>query len=460
MRSIPRFHPLTTGLLLAVSVATVAPAYQNLRYEEDPADYQAPEQADFWDAAKYMALGETSYLSLGGQARLRGEAWNNFGYASGNDDTFLLLRLRLHGDMQVGSWLRVFVEGKSALSSERDLPGGYRTLDVDTLDLQNGFIDLKIPAGEAGLLTLRGGRQELQYGSQRLVSPLDWANTRRTFDGVRLLFKGEGGAVDAFWTQPVAVDKYAFNERVDGQEFYGAFATTVGLLAGWVSDLYYFGLDKDGAVFGEITGQEERHTLGARVKGAAGDSGFDLDLEGMAQFGDHADRDIEATALALQVGFKMPETVGTPRLYLGYDYASGDKNPDDDTLGTFNQLFPLGHAYLGYIDTVGRQNIIDFSQGMSMKASARTTVKLENHIFWRAEKADALYNAGGGVVRPGDPALSSEVGLNLDLTLKFALDRHTLLTGGYSHFFAGDFIKQSGSGEDIDFAYAAAQYTF
>jgi hypothetical protein len=30
----------------------------------------------------------------------------------------------------------------------------------------------------------------------------------------------------------------------------------------------------------------------------------------------------------------------------------------------------------------------------------------------------------------------------------------------YSHFFAGDFIRQTGPGEDIDFFYAAAIYTF
>jgi hypothetical protein len=34
---------------------------------------------------------------------------------------------------------------------------------------------------------VRVGRQELLYGSQRLISTLDWANTRRTFQGENLL---------------------------------------------------------------------------------------------------------------------------------------------------------------------------------------------------------------------------------------------------------------------------------
>ena len=30
-------------------------------------------------------------------------------------------------------------------------------------------------------VTLRGGRQDLLFGAQRLIGPLDWSNTRRTF---------------------------------------------------------------------------------------------------------------------------------------------------------------------------------------------------------------------------------------------------------------------------------------
>ncbi len=31
---------------------------------------------------------------------------------------------------------------------------------------------------------------------------------------------------------------------------------------------------------------------------------------------------------------------------------------------------------------------------------------------------------------------------------------------GYSHFFTGDFIKETGTSKDSDFFYAAIQYTF
>ena len=42
---------------------------------------------------------------------------------------------------------------------------------------------------------------------------------------------------------------------------------------------------------------------------------------------------------------------------------------------------------------------------------------------------------------------------------QLSFSRHTMIMLGYSHFFAGDFIDQSGPDEDIDFGYLSFQYT-
>ena len=91
-----------------------------------------------------------------------------------------------------------------------------------------------------------------------------------------------------------------------------------------------------------------------------------------------------------QFGYAWTENQWKPRLWLGFDYGSGDSNPADDKLETFDQLFPLGHTYLGYIDIVGRQNIIDVSLGLDLKPTKKTGFKLAHHFFWRAESTDAL----------------------------------------------------------------------
>src|SRR4029453_18878596 len=47
----------------------------------------------------------------------------------------------------------------------------------------NGFADVMIPLGDLASVTLRGGRQELIFGSQRLVGPGDFTQVPHTFDG-------------------------------------------------------------------------------------------------------------------------------------------------------------------------------------------------------------------------------------------------------------------------------------
>ena len=415
----------------------------------------ASADSDPWERLKDISLAEDDgvQLSLGGEARVRWELWENFGFTEANDDDFGLARLRLHADAEIGERLRVYIEGKSSLATDRDLPGGRRPLDEDSLDLQNAFVDVKLDPCEACTTTLRVGRQELLYGKQRLVSPLDWSNTRRTWEGFRAIARSGSWQLDAFLTEFVPVDRHDFNERDGDNLFYGVYATHDLEEQSLQYDLYGLGNDRGG---------NGRHfTTGTRIGGKAHDGALDYDVEGAFQFGDVGDDDIEAFFVAAVAGYRPASLPGKTRFSLGYDYASGDDDPEDGEAQTFNQLFPLGHKYLGYIDVVGRRNISALSQGISFwPVDGTFMVAIDHHFFQRAETEDALYNAGGGVVRAGDSGGSSDIGDELDLTLKYILDSHTVITGGYSHFFAGDFIEDSGEDEDIDFAYAAVQYTF
>ncbi|HMP89465.1 MAG TPA: alginate export family protein [Kiritimatiellia bacterium] len=447
-------------LLITPAMAFTAepPSFQNLRYEEPARVYREVEPVASLDRLKYIKLGdsETVFLSLGGQARMRWELWENFSFDQANDDNFGLFRLRLHGDLHLGESVRIFIEGKHATSTDRDLPGGRRTLDVDELELQNAFVDVASSVGD-WTTTLRLGRQELSYGAQRLVSPLDWANSRRTWDGARIIANNDTWRIDAFATRPVTVEKYNFNEPDSDQAFFGIYAVHDVPECKLKYDIYILRLDRNDLP----TGDEERYTAGLRLLGKCLLTGIEYDVEGGWQFGDSGDNDIRAWFFAGELGYTFAETTTKPRIHAGYDYASGDDNPADDKVKTFHQLFPLGHAYLGYIDILGRQNIEAFSQGVSLwPIENKVQVRFDHHIFRRAEKADAVYNVGGGILRAGDAGSSSDVGSEIDVTITYRINRHQLASAGYSRFFAGDFIKESGPSEDVDFAYVSMQFTF
>lgn len=159
------------------------------------------------------------------------------------------------------------------------------------------------------------------------------------------------------------------------------------------------------------------------------------------------------------LGYGFPELFEGSRAWVGLDYATGDESTGGD-VQTFNQLFPLGHAYLGFADAIGRQNIIDTRVGLDSKLSEKWSTNLHYHAFWVADKADALYNVGGGVSRAGGAASSRYVGSEVDLIATYKSSPHMVWQFGYAHVFAGSLIEDTGPSDDIDFAYAQLQLRF
>ena len=119
-----------------------------------------------------------------------------------------------------------------------------------------------------------------------------------------------------------------------------------------------------------------------------------------------------------------------------------------------------------WIVRLGRQNVIDVHPGVELTFlenkpfAKRLWLRSDYHLFWRQSDDDALYNAGGAVLRADNGTDAAFVGSEVDLLLTWQVDRHTQFYLGYSHFFAGSFIEDTGPDEDIDFVYAAASFTF
>ncbi len=420
---------------------------------------------DFWDRLKFIPLTEDGsvWLTLGGQARERAEYFRQFLFGASEpkqSDAYLLSRFRLSADLHVTQYFRMFAEGKSAFALDRGLQGGRTTAFVDEFDLLNGFADIVIPFGKQASAMLRGGRQELIFGSQRLVGPGDFTQVPRTFDGGTASVRIADWTIIPFWTEAVPiVHKYRFNESTSDNKLFGIFSTGPLHLLPVNLDLYWLDADNATATFNGTTGRERRHTLGGRTWSKIGTTGLDFEVEGAAQFGTIGRGDIAASMATAVLGYTVPIASVSPRVYLEFDYASGDSKPGGG-VGIFNQLYPNGHSYLGYIDYIGRQNIISPSAGLTTTPIRDLTLSLQQYIFWRASDRDAIYNKAGGVLRPGTGTTARYVGAEIDLLATYNLTRHWLGYAGYSRFFTGEFIRKTGPDKDSDFLYAAIQYTF
>ncbi|HRN81793.1 MAG TPA: alginate export family protein [Nitrosomonas europaea] len=450
-REKPQVDPLPPSAL------TTTPAFDfDFRYLEQPGH-----DKDFFDPVKRIHLGSDWLLSFGGSFwyRYMHETDSRLNAAGINND-YHLLRTRLHADLWYQDQFRLFAEMLDARALGLDLSA--LAIDKNHTDMLNLFADVKLGQFMDGPAYLRVGRQELLYGSQRLISTLDWANTRRTFQGVKTFWQTPAFNLDAFWVRPMVTEPNQFDNWDKDRNFVGLWGTYKAI-PGQVLDLYYLSLiDNRNVSPANITqgnvlqGDSVLHTIGARWVGDY--ERILYELEGMYQFGKRSHLDISAFSIASGVGYQLPLPMN-PQFWLRYDFASGDKNHRDGRSNTFNQLFPFGHYYFGYIDQVGRQNIHDFNAQFTLHPQPWVTFLGQYHRFYLANKRDYLYNAAGaGTIRDITGQSGSHIGDEIDFTINFHLSRHQDVLLGYSKLFTGEFLKNTRPGVSPDLFYA--QYNF
>ncbi|HEY2950946.1 MAG TPA: alginate export family protein, partial [Verrucomicrobiae bacterium] len=334
---------LATPLLLANKTqADDGPPRPEFRLSRQDEDWSAwrerASRTDFFDRVKFIPLDRdaSAWLTLGGEARERYEYFRNANWGRGpqDHDGYFLHRFMVHADAHAGETFRFFAQFKSGLEDGRH--GGPRPVDRDDFDVHQLFADVGVPWADERSLTLRVGRQELTFGSQRLVSVRESPNVRQSFDGVRARLRWEGWQFDTFATRPVETKPGAFDDGPDSHtKFWGFYGVApFKLVPGAKADFYYLGLERDSAQFDQGNARELRHSIGTRLWGSA--AGWDWNFEFVYQFGEFGDGDISAWTAASDTGFSFAQIPWSPRIGLKADVTSGDRNPNDHDLETFN----------------------------------------------------------------------------------------------------------------------------
>ena len=223
------------------------------------------------------------------------------------------------------------------------------------------------------------------------------------------------------------------------------------------ADLYYIGYTNDNALFGTQAGDELRHTLGTRYFGRK--DGLDWNWEGFLQLGEFEDQDILAWSLGTETGYTFAQLPLSPRVATRLNFISGDTNPDDDKLGTFNAMFPRG-GYFGDIGVVGPSNLINVHPSLDLTLARGLTLTMDCVFFWRYSDDDAIYSAAGIPIRQDGNSDSSYVGTQPSLILTYRPTDQLWIIGTYSAFIPGDFIEDTGASETIHYVRLEAGFRF
>lgn len=384
---------------------------------------------------KQIPLGECGWLDVGGSYRARYHREINMrpgttGGLSGLDDAFLLHQTRLWFDGKVHPRLGFRVGFIDAASDGENFPS--RAREVNRHDLYQAHVNAVLYEG-AGTLTARVGRQEVRYGSARLIMAPAWANRRRTHDGVRFIWESDDWEINPFWIRPVFRDRAhfrTFDNPNPNQQLYGIFSTYKGFEHDKL-DLYWLAYD-----LLTNAGGARYDTLGGRYYG-----GFDnwvYEMEGGVQLGANPDDTSHfAGFFTGGVGRKFAALNWKPELWVFFDWASGD-----NTIGNgFHAYVQRAHYYLGFMDLFGRRNIEDLNIRLTAKPTEKLTLLAWCHFFALANGNDVPYNLN---MRPfaglaSGSAGSQTLGTELDLMATYDVNEQTQLRIGYSHFWSGSF---------------------
>jgi hypothetical protein len=438
------------------------PPYQQLRYEEDYSYLRDPtRRTDLWDIIKYIPFNDKGdwNLSVGGEVRERYEYFHNSLWGQGPQDKngYLLQRYMLHADLHFGPNFRFFGQLKSGLEGGRN--GGPRPSDEDKLDINQAFLDGVLGFSDDASLTLRAGRQEMAYGSSRLVSFREGPNVRQSFDGLRMTLNTGAWRVDGFVTRPVETDPGFFDDGPDHtRAFWGGYAVRpLPVLPKGNIDLYYLGLLRKEAEFDQGTVRELRHSVGMRLWSRT--QAWDYNFEFVYQWGRFGGGRIQAWTIASDTGYTVRSTLFSPRIGLKANIASGDRDPNEQDLQTFNALFPRG-AYFSEASLIGPANFMDLHPSLDLHLTERVTLTTDWDFFWRQSVRDGIYGNAVNLVRSGQGSRARYIGSQPQTQVEWRANRHLTFTAVYAHFFAGPFLKETRPGKDVDYFTAWATYKF
>lgn len=401
--------------------------------------------------ATYTAERIPKWLKLSGEFRTRAEGRTGFNFQPGNDDAYGLFRVRFNVQLLPTRWMEGFFQGQDARVAGMD-PGRPLGIFKNPADVRQAYIRLGAPNGPVKLTV---GRQLLNYGAQRILGPLDWTNTSRNWDAVKLELGNADAKVDLFASTVVVPDA---TRRIDqprrGQNIHGAYGTLRKLVPH--SSLEPYVLWR--------TGNQSVWSGGFRLASLPGDPklhGFDYQIETIQQWGSFGRLDHRAWAASFVAGRTLTASGWKPRVSAEYNTASGDDNPSDGRRTTFDHLLGTNHLFYGVADIIGWQNMHHVRVGADAKPHKRLQVNADCHRYWLANPNDALYGVNGQAsVRPKAGNTARSVGTELDFTFLWTASTQWKLGGGVGHLFAGEFLKRNSAGSGQTFPYVFAQYSF
>ena len=441
-----------------------------------------------------LKLGD---ITVSGSVRTRIESWDWFQGNANNDYTFpgSIARLSLSKSSKAFEWqVELAVPFLLGLPDDAIAPGAQgqlgfganyfaanaRRTNAAMVFAKQGFVRFKDLGGVEGQ-SLKLGRMELIDGTEvtpkdgtlaplkrdriahRLIGNFGFSVVGRSFDGVQYVRNGSKLNLTLFGGRPT---RGVF--QVDGwgelniNVFYGALTGQVGAKHG-AGEWRIFGLGYQDLRNGVLktdnrptpartadTAHINIGTFGGHYIHTVDTHAGQFDALGWValQTGSWGNLTQRSGAFAAEAGWQPPVLPRLkPWIRGGYDYGSGDKNPNDATHGTFFQVLPTPRIYARF-PFFNMMNNRDVFGELQLRPSKKLAIRSDIHSLRLANRNDLWYT-GGGAFQPwtfGYTGRTSNGQLGLatlyDVSADYTVNSHAAI-GVYYGYAAGKLVPQS-----------------
>jgi hypothetical protein len=398
---------------------------------------------DFWDPVKYITLPkEDWYLTLGGEVRISPQGLRVRGDSEqpSTIDNYMLQRYLFGADLHMGKRFRFYGELQSGIINGKI--ASPRPNDEDLLELHQGFVEYRSPKEGSKHLMVRLGRQELKIGSGRLIAPSQGLNVKRSFDGLSTNFSTGDWMIEGGVARLVRIRPGYFDDPPDSeQEFWGI--NVAHRKAPWKNsqiNFYYLGINRKISIYAQGIGPEDRQTVGGRLFGKWGKLDYNYDL--IYQWGHFRGASARAWAVSTDTGVALKLGRFPARLGLTVNSSSGDKDPNDVKLQSFNPLFP-GNSYSGMVGLFGPTNITDFTPSFRLPLRKNLIFIFESPTYFRSSVRDGIYAIDLRLLLRGQSNQEKFIGINPSFIAVWQLTHHASVTGAITRFQSGKFLSDT-----------------
>ncbi len=421
-----------------------------------------------WNRYLKTALHLPDWTDLGLEQRTRLESYDHPWRASqaignGQTDTQILLRSRVRFGLGGNGPVRFLFEGQDSRSFLNGDPGDFRdTTTVDEFDILQLFGSLTLNnVFREGLRTdVHFGRMTMDVGKRRLIGRNAFRNTVNSFDGFHWqISQGKTWRFRAFLLEPVVRDDVRLDTQNDKSLFWGTYFESHHFP--WFQiDAYYLGLNDRRVA--NVTNHRTYSTFGGRLYKDPKPRELDYEIESSWQIGTSGLIDHFAHFHHLDLGytFKLP---WTPRLVFHYDYASGDRRPDDSQDEGFDTLF--GSRRFEYEPTslwgpFSRTNLNSPGWRLIVTPAPGWILQVKHRVWYLAQSRDFFGSSG---LRDPTGNAGTSLGHDVDLQAQWALNANLDFDVGYVHWFKGSYFDSPaiiaqmppGGSKDSDYFYVS-----